>query len=160
MSMSIGRLILMLACVCHIACCVWWYIGTVDVDTHAHNYGYLVDLHEAETFSAPDSEGAPVQDDHLDGTHRQLLAGGGPRRPVDPNQPPYDESMLGVYEPPGRAFMDSWIFYYQGLGEEDIWSDEYVSQSQSLPCACIHRLCGLDLCILQYLLPACKQVRV
>lgn len=125
MGAAIWRLIIMLACVCHLACCVWWYIGTVNVDTHAYNYGHLMDMYEVDMYAAPDSQQGPYQDVSGEESRRQLLAGSGAaRKPVDPNQPPYDESVLGVYEPPGRAFIDSWVFYYQGLGEEDIWSDE------------------------------------
>lgn len=128
MSMSIGRLILMLMSLVHIFCCVWWYIGTVDIDTHVYEYSDLAAIYTDGPAAAPGEEVIHAEEDSgYDVGHRVLLAGGGSTRPIDPNQPPYDESMLGVYEPPGRAFIDSWVFYYQGLGEEDIWSDRYAS---------------------------------
>jgi hypothetical protein len=113
---SIMRLMLLIACVTHLAGCVWWYLGVVDLDgLVGNNYAELA------AGIALGESGVPDASAHGD---RRLVATSTANSEVSKGDaPPINE----VYLPSGRAVLDLWIFYYQGLGEEDIWLDRHVT---------------------------------
>jgi hypothetical protein len=121
MANSIVRLLILLTCISHVVGCIWWYIGTVHLDLDA------LPTYE-ESLEATDSAAQANDTYHAPGRRRLMLEvkEGAVTIPsaVDENGNIY-QLVQPVYQPYGRAVEDSWVFYYQGLGVQDLWSDRY-----------------------------------
>jgi hypothetical protein len=107
--------------VTHLAACIWWYLGVVDLDDHDfENYAELEAFYEQEKQNA--ALGIVPTPSHPE--HRRLLG----ISSADPNKTTsIGNSDVEVYQPSGRAALNLWSLYYHGLGEEDLWLDRYAT---------------------------------